>query len=285
MRWTAPTSARAVGRTCWVGNKLKVGDVMTPNPLAVKEGDLATKVRALFRRTGYKGIPVVNEDRVVTGIISLGDMLQITSTRSNLTAEGIMGPLLIYLIPEELLMDAAKKMLSARVDRAVVVDSENTMKLIGLLSQHDAIKVFRDRKTTNKIIVKDFMTAEVVTCSPREPVIKVWNKMMAGDFWGIPVVNKKVIGMVTGGDILAAGYARIRRENEKDMSRRTTAVEKVMRTPAITIPPEATLRDAIELMVANSIGRLPVVEKGKLLGIIDREDVLNKLVEVLNGEV
>ncbi len=258
---------------------------MTPSPLAVKEGDLATKVRALFRRTGYKGIPVVNEEEIVTGIISLGDMLQITSTRSNLTAEGIMGPVLVFLVPDEPLIEAIKKMLGARVDRAVVVASQNTMKLVGLLSQHDAIEAFQDAQAAERVVVKDFMTAEVVTCSPKEPVIKVWNKMMAGDFWGIPVVNKKVIGMVTGGDILAAGYARIRRENEKDLSKRTPAVEKVMRTPAITIPPEATLKNAMELMVAKSIGRLPVAEKGKLLGIIDREDVLNKLLEVLDGEV
>jgi CBS domain-containing protein len=265
-----------------VGNELKVGEVMTPNPLAVKEGDLATKARALFRRTGYKGIPVVNDSEVVTGMISLGDMLRITSTRSNLTAEGIMGPVLVYLTPEEWLLNAVRKMLRARVDRAVVVESELTMKLIGLLSEHDAIEAFQDVDAARDVRVRDFMTEDVVTCTPKEPVIKVWNKMMEGAFWGIPVVNKKVIGMVTGGDILAAGYARIRRENEKDLSKRTPAVEKIMRTPAITVHPEATLKDAMDLMVSSSIGRLPVVKRGKLRGIIDREDVLNKILEVLD---
>jgi CBS domain-containing protein len=267
-----------------VGSELKVGEVMTPSPLAVREGDLATRVRALFRSSGYKGIPVVADNKRVSGMITLGNMLRITSTRSNLTAEGIMESVLVYLTPEEGLMDGIKKMMGARVDRAVVVDTKSTMKLVGLLSQHDAIDAFKNLNVTTKTRVEEFMTKDVITCTPKEPVTRVWNKMLEGDCWGIPVVDKKVVGMITGGDILKAGYARIRKENDKDLSKRAPAVEKVMHTPAITISPKATMKEAIEVMVLRSIGRLPVVEMDKLQGIIDREDVLTKLLGGLDGE-
>jgi CBS domain-containing protein len=266
-----------------VGNELKVGEVMTPNPPYVHKGELATKVRAIFRRSKFKGLPVVDEKSRVLGLITVKDLLKVTSTRSNLTADGIMGRVMVFLTPDEDVTVGVKKMLQAKVDRAVVVDSASSMRLLGVLSMHDVIKALQRANPIKETLVEDFMTREVVTCSPAEPVTKVWRKMEEGDISGLPVVKKKVVGMITRNDILAAGYARIRKENEKSFSKRATPVEKVMRSPAITISPRATLGEAMKIMVSKNIGRLPVVEKGRLLGIIDREDVLRQSLEGFNA--
>jgi CBS domain-containing protein len=51
-------------------------------------------------------------------------------------------------------------------------------------------------------------------------------------------------------------------------------VEKVMRTSVITISSDESIEHALQLMVENSVNRLPVVKSNKLMGIITRGDVI-----------
>jgi CBS domain-containing protein len=57
-----------------------------------------------------------------------------------------------------------------------------------------------------------------------------------------------------------------------------TAVETIMTTPAVTIGPEEKLARAAANLVKYDISRIPVVEDEKIIGIIDRHDVLKALV-------
>jgi len=51
-----------------------------------------------------------------------------------------------------------------------------------------------------------------------------------------------------------------------------------MKTQVISLPPTATIKEAAELMLEKNIGRVPVVDKeGKIMGIIDREDIVKAL--------
>jgi CBS domain-containing protein len=55
----------------------------------------------------------------------------------------------------------------------------------------------------------------------------------------------------------------------------TTPVSQVMtRTPLRTLTPEADLRAALELMVANGVHQLPIVREGALVGMLSRSDVM-----------
>jgi CBS domain-containing protein len=117
----------------------------------------------------------------------------------------------------------------------------------------------KPRKTS----IKSIKTNKVVTCDPKDKIAKVWVKMEDTGFSGMPVVKKKkVIGMITRGDILSSG------------TKTSASVEKVMKTPAITVNSNAKVEDALKLMLKHNIGRLPVVQKNRLVGIIDRENIL-----------
>lgn len=270
------TSARVAGRKSWVGNEL-IEKIMS-RPLSVRESDLATKVRSIFRRSGYRSLPVVDGKERLIGIITRRDVLKITSTKSNVTAKGIMSSPVIYLAPDEDLLGAARKMLKAKVGRAMVVESRQSMKLAGVMSAHDILKVLFEKHRSPKKLVKEIMNRKVATCSPSDPITKVWRKMEEVSCTGMPVVKKKVIGMITRGDIIAAGFARIHREDESGKSR-TLTVERVMQTPVISIAPDAKIEDAAAIMLKKNIGSLPVVEKGKLLGLVDTSDVIKQYLE------
>jgi CBS domain-containing protein len=82
--------------------------------------------------------------------------------------------------------------------------------------------------------------------------------------------RRQLVGMVSRRDLLSSGRAR----GQADAK---LPVEAVMATPAITIAPDAAVRDAAALICRHDISRLPVVENGRVVGIIDRHDVLRAI--------
>lgn len=95
-------------------------------------------------------------------------------------------------------------------------------------------------------------------------------------FSGYPVVKAgRPVGIVTRRNIINAGYARIEKEDEHGTkATMSPPVEKVMSTPIYTISPQATLKEAIQVFLKLDIGRISVVSDGKLVGIIDRNDII-----------
>lgn len=115
--------------------------------------------------------------------------------------------------------------------------------------------------------VKDVMTKSVKTISG-DATMSEAAKLMKKNRIGCLVVveGEKPIGIVTERDLAYKILA-------EDKDARTT-VSEVMSKNLKTISGDATLRDAAKLMAAHLIRRLPVVEKGELVGIITIEDIM-----------
>ncbi len=124
------------------------------------------------------------------------------------------------------------------------------------------------------------MTRAVQACDATDPVSKVWLNMAQYGFSGYPVVKKRrLIGIITLQDILKAGHIRLEREAERGgRTIYSTTVEKVMRTPVITVESDSSIWEAANLMKQYAIGRLPVVEDTKLIGIVDRQDLVRAII-------
>ncbi|MEE4296693.1 MAG: CBS domain-containing protein [Wenzhouxiangella sp.] len=63
-----------------------------------------------------------------------------------------------------------------------------------------------------------------------------------------------------------------------DKSSRETRVEEVMNSPVLTIDPRATAEEGLALMTQNRIRHLPVVENGKLIGLVSIGDLVNAVI-------
>ncbi|MFQ5815517.1 MAG: HPP family protein [Candidatus Hydrothermarchaeaceae archaeon] len=268
-----------------MGSELRVKEVITRNPLSVGEDDLATKARSLFRRHGYRSLPVVSKRGELIGIITSRDILNITSARSNILVSGLMSIPLVVTTEDEDVRVLAGKLISAEVSVSPVVEGTGGRKLVGLVSVIDIIKGFLDSGTKpGKRLVKDIMSGEVTVCSPVDEISRIWKMMERMGYTGIPVVKgKRIVGMITRGDIIKSGFARIEREDEKGSSKRSSLVEKVMHTPAITVTPDTEVNDVAIMILNRRIGRLPVIKKiGKsgveLVGIVDRIDILKAFI-------
>ena len=120
------------------------------------------------------------------------------------------------------------------------------------------------------VTLGQIMSRDVMAVEPGTPVPQVLERMYATKHLGFPVVERDtLVGMVTLDDI--------HRTNPID--RDALLVRDVMHHGAIALPPEAPVVEALRLMAAENIGRVPVVRDGELLGIVTRTDIM-KVVEL-----
>jgi CBS domain-containing protein len=136
-------------------------------------------------------------------------------------------------------------------------------------------------------LVRDVMTTEVVTVEPRTPFRDIVVRLAEHRISAAPVLDAEgnVLGVVTEADLLLKqehpdlelnvplAWSR-RRRLERDKAAAVVA-GMLMTTPAVTVPPTATVTDAARRMHAAGVKRLPVVdEAGRLVGIVSRADLL-----------
>jgi CBS domain-containing protein len=263
-----------------------VDKIMTSDPLSVSADTKATHVRSLFREEGFRTIPVVSSNRL-EGVITRGEILNISSTKSNIDARGLMEHPKVIATPDMEIRDVAIKILDADEVFAPVVESAENMKLVGILTVADILEKFLlDGIKPQKETVAEIFTPDVVTCDYHDLIYHVWSRMDETGFSGLPVMkNRKLIGIITRKDVIDSGNIRINRESG-DM-RRSTKVEKVMKTPPLVVSPETSTKKTAELMLQYNLGRLPVVEnalyikkepqrakEADIVGIVSREDIL-----------
>ena len=257
---------------------MKVEDIMTKNPVFLHESDFMTHARQMIRDHNKRTLPVVDSKKRVIGMLSEKDALNIYSTKSNVTVEGFTSGF-PEVYPDMDIMHAARIMVDADAGRVPVILSSQDKTLAGILSTVD---IFRnldlDRSPKKKI--EDVMTRNVISCSPKDSIAKVWLNMKGMGFSGFPVVKDgQLVGMVTRRNIIRAGYARIEREDEHGTkSTMSPPVEKVMSSPAYTLSSRTTLKDAIKAFLKLDVGRLSVVNDGVLVGIVDRNDIIKAFI-------
>ena len=128
-------------------------------------------------------------------------------------------------------------------------------------------------------LVKDVMTRDVVTVSPRTPLREVELLFERHGFNGVPVVDAGggLLGMLTKFDTLRAfqfSTASIVPRYEEILR---LPAERVMARNPQTVDSEMPLTRVLETLIRTGYKSLPVVRDGKLEGIVSRKDVLGAL--------
>src|SRR5262249_24858084 len=120
------------------------------------------------------------------------------------------------------------------------------------------------------MLVHHRMTQQPVTVSPQDTLATAQEKMTAGHFRRLPVVHAGVlVGILTDRDV--------RRHVGVD---ERTRVEAAMTETTLAVSPLTTVEEAVQLMLKHQISGLPVVENGKVVGIITTSDVLRAFLEM-----
>lgn len=146
--------------------------------------------------------------------------------------------------------------------------------------------------------VADIMDAEPVTVSPETTIEEVVRLLADHDLQGVPVVNDggRCIGIVTEADLvltdeegdlhiphyveLMGGVVFLEplRRFEERLRRAVAATAADMMTAdPVTVDAAASPREAARIIAEEGHNRLPVVEHGRLVGVVTRADVLRAL--------
>lgn len=127
--------------------------------------------------------------------------------------------------------------------------------------------------------VRDAMTVDPIVISPTATLREAEELFGAHDFNGVPVVDaqQQLLGILTKFDVLKAfslGVQAIAPHYDKIMEQ---PVATVMTRHPMTVEPHLPLSRLLEKLVETRTKSLLVVENGRLVGIIAREDVLKAL--------
>jgi len=116
------------------------------------------------------------------------------------------------------------------------------------------------------VTVGSMMTTTVTAVPANLPLAKVVEMMYASKHLGFPVTDRDMlVGMVTLADV----------NRTSPIDRDAMQVKDVMtRDNLVTLPPDAPVMEALHLMTTRNIGRIPIVQDDKIIGIVTRTDIL-----------
>ncbi|MFA5268416.1 MAG: CBS domain-containing protein [Methanoregula sp.] len=115
------------------------------------------------------------------------------------------------------------------------------------------------------VIIGDIMSSPVTTVPPNQPVSQVIEMMYQSKHLGFPVVERDtLVGMITLMDV----------NRTSPIDREAMQVRDIMTRDPITLPPAAFVIDALRIMSAHDIERIPIVQDDKIVGIVTRMDIL-----------
>lgn len=143
---------------------------------------------------------------------------------------------------------------------------------------------------------KDIMTKEVVTVKPEMTIEELARLFTKHDISGAPVVDEAggLIGIVTENDLIkmeqrlhiptiitifdAVIYLGSSKKFEDDLKRMAaTKVSDIYKRDVVTITENTTIEEVATIMCEKDIHHLPVVKKGKLMGIVGKKDIVRAI--------
>lgn len=147
------------------------------------------------------------------------------------------------------------------------------------------------------ITAKDIMTRDVITISPETEIAQAAKLLLTNRINGVPVVNEagELVGILCQSDLiiqqknipipslftLLDGFIPLTssKKIDKEVEKIAAAkAEDAMTANPVTVNPDTGIEEVAALMVEKSYHTLPVVDAGKLVGIVGKEDVLRTLI-------
>ena len=127
--------------------------------------------------------------------------------------------------------------------------------------------------------VRDAMTADPRSIGKSVSVVEAARLMREQDIGSLPITDdEQLVGMITDRDITMRVVAEAADPN-------ATSVEDVYSRDLISVAPDNDLEEALGLMARHQIRRLPVVEDGRLVGIVAQADIALSENEKKTGEL
>jgi CIC family chloride channel protein len=131
------------GRDVDVLETITVGEVMQPAPLIISETDSVEHVSEIFAETRHHGLPVLNEQGELTGIVTTQDLARYQDQdNTSLSIADVYTSDIITVYPDETIGLALRRMGGRDIGRMPVVARSNPRQLIGWLRRSDLLRAY-----------------------------------------------------------------------------------------------------------------------------------------------
>lgn len=138
---------------------------------------------------------------------------------------------------------------------------------------------------SDTLLVRQWMTKDAITVDEKTPLPQVHQLMKQRRIRRVPIVDKHghLVGIVTRGDVREASPSNATSLSiyEVHYLLAQLTVDAIMTRNPKTVTPDTSIKDAARIMLESKISGLPVVEGGKVVGIITESDIFRGLIERL----
>ena len=119
---------------------------------------------------------------------------------------------------------------------------------------------------------KDIMVTEPLSVHPSEQIAAVDLLMSRNSLSGIPVIDGKLIGLITMRDIMLSRFS---------ICVNGLKVEDLMRKNPVCVTADAPLKEVLNIILTQKLEQVPVVEDEFVIGIINNDKILRKIYEYI----
>ncbi len=254
----------------------KARDLMQLGVRTVEKDSSIYDAIAILAEHRISGLPVTDGSTLV-GIITERDILQLIFRQ-----EHVPGPVADYMTRDVVTFDEEESIstiwtcLVRQSYRRVPIVREG--RLTGIISRTDLIRArmsdFDPRafdKTSDqrsqRPLVQDAMTIGLLTTNPGAPILEAAETLVAHRITGLPVVDDsmRLLGILSEKDVLRL---------LDSAPTRAWQVRDVMTPDVVTFNLDDDLFDVCECLAKNEFRRVPVLDRGRLVGIISRSDLI-----------
>ncbi|MGA2678552.1 MAG: CBS domain-containing protein [Sedimentisphaerales bacterium] len=256
--------------------KTKAKDVMQYGVATIDKKTSVYQAIALMVKKNVTGLPVVDESGLV-GLISEKDVLKLLYHTE--FVEGCVRDYMTTKIftfdEEDALVDVCRCLMQNSFRRVPVMRQG---RLAGIISRADLIRAnkdkFRPRVQQDApmscpaiVVAKDVMKSGLLTVRTSTPVYEAMEILATKNVTGLPVVDEymNMLGIISEKDMLKLLY---------DPNAKPGLVEEYMTAGVIGFEQNTPLFDICDCLIDNSFRRVPILNHGKLVGIISRTDIM-----------
>jgi CBS domain-containing protein len=258
---------------------MDISDIALPDFIEVDADKRLGKIRSIFDRENPKGLIVTNDGSYV-GIISEKQLVK-SHVEDNTKAAA-----LVRSAPKidrhEDVREVARMLVEGDVKLAPVYEGE---KLVGVITEDAILEAVIEN--LDALVVEQIFTEDVVQINEKDRVGRAINLLREHGISRLPVTdnNGRLSGVITTHDIVDFVIRDDRRQGRHD--RRgdidrmlDLPVYDLMTSPVLTTTPDASVRDAVSLMLENDIAGLVVTPEDQdnaVAGVLTKTDVLRAL--------
>lgn len=254
----------------------KAKDIAKFGVVTIRKEESVYKAIGTMVEKHISGLPVVDDTGLV-GIISEKDVLKLLYNTQFLsgTVEDYMTRDVVSFDEEDSLADICECLVNNSFRRIAILHQG---KLVGLISRADIIKANKDKfkpegsaeKSANhkdSLLAKNIMKCGLLTVKRGTPIYEAMEILAARNITGLPVVDDymNLEGILSEKDLLKLVYSP---------QAKPVSVEEFMTEDVVSFEQDDTLFEVCDCLMNNSFRRVPILNQGKLVGIISRADII-----------